>query len=90
MAIRLDPMEDEVEAAISFLVDVQARLAYNPSVRGEFIGLLASFGRGQITDARAVAARAAALLDAYPDLLDRFNRFLAPNLASRLQDLKIQ
>jgi histone deacetylase complex regulatory component SIN3 len=73
----MDPTRaEEVDAAITLVVDVQARLAPDPSAQSEFIGLLANFGTGVLNDARTVAARAAALLNAHPDLLARLNRFL--------------
>jgi hypothetical protein len=54
------------------------------------MGLMVSLGSLDSNDAGSVVARAAALLNAHPDLLARFHQFLAPSQAPPPQDVNIQ
>lgn len=77
---------EEAKAAVSFLRDARARFASHPSVHTKLYALLTAFGKGEIADVRAVVTRAEALLQGQPDLIARFNAFLAPNPKSELTD----
>ncbi|KAL6911521.1 hypothetical protein ACP4OV_000326 [Aristida adscensionis] len=83
------PVEEATEA-INFLLEVNARFAENPAVRDEFYALVTDFGKGVITDARAVVARADELLHGHPELAARFRCFVDPEQEARqfLEEVK--
>ncbi|KAL6635158.1 hypothetical protein ACP70R_027829 [Stipagrostis hirtigluma subsp. patula] len=74
---------NETTEAIAFLREIDARLAPNPAARNEFYALVTNFGKGVVTDARAVAARAEELLQGHPDLIARFQQFVDPERRAR-------
>ncbi|XBI48695.1 uncharacterized protein LOC119321322 [Triticum dicoccoides] len=61
--------------ALSLLEQVKACFAPDPDLTAEFLDLFARFSRGEIVDIPAVVARAYALLQGHPDLIQRFDTY---------------
>lgn len=61
--------------ALSLLEQVKACFAPDPDVTAEFLDLFARFSRREIVDIPAVVARAYALLQGHPDLIQRFDTY---------------
>jgi histone deacetylase complex regulatory component SIN3 len=79
---------EKITEAIGFLHLIKDRFPANSAIRKEFFALPTGFSNGGTTNAPTVVARANELLHGHPDLIDRFNAFLDPEIVEAMQFLK--
>jgi hypothetical protein len=79
---------EKITEAIGFLHLIEDRFPANSAIRKEFFALLTDFSNGGTTNAPTVVARANELLHGHPDLIERFNAFLDPEIMEAMQFLK--